>query len=406
MNATNIFTPLDWQVPAWRDRNLVVLLAGSAGGGKSRLAAEKIHGYLLHYPGAAGLVVRKTLNSMLNSTLLFLERAVMGAGRGRFVHHHRSARRFEYANGSVLVYGGMHDEAQREHIRSIGPDGALDVVWMEEATRFVESDFDEVLARMRGKAAPWRQVILSTNPGPPNHWIYKRLIVGGGAKVYESGAKDNRHNPSEYLQTLGLLTGTLRARMAGGRWVASEGVVYADFDHENLTDDEPIPGLPVELAYDDGYVDPRAILVIQRSGTRLLVAEEIYHSKHLEETCVSEIVELCQRRGWGLPVLAVGSPEAVALREHFRKAGIAVRSPGGVGIVEGIKAVRRLVCDGQGVRSLQVNRRCTNLISELTDGYRYPDSNGAPRRDEEKPLDGNDHAADALRYWVSVRMRR
>lgn len=404
MPNTNIatFRPLDWQVAAWRDKSLLLLLTGSAGGGKSRLAAEKVHGYLLHYPGAAGLVVRKTLTSMVNSTLLFLERQVMG--QGATVRHHRTARRFEYSNGSVLVYGGMADEAQREHIRSIGPDGALDIVWMEEATRFVEADLDEILARMRGKAADWRQVILSTNPAGPGHWIYKRLIVGGSASLHVSGVGDNRYNPADYLATLGLLTGTLGARLSAGKWVSSEGVVYADFDQDNLTDDEPDPNQPVELAYDDGYVDPRAILVVQRSGTRLLVADEIYHSKHLEEVCVGEIVDLCKARGWGLPALAVGSPEAVALREHFRKAGVAARSPA-LGIVEGIKLVRRLVCDGQGVRTLQVNRRCVNLIAEMTDGYQYP-ATGASRRDDEKPLGGNDHAVDALRYWVSLRMRR
>ncbi len=59
--------------------------------------------------------------------------------------------------------------------------------------------------------------------------------------------------------------------------------------------------------------------------------------------------------------------------------------------------------DWEGVRSLLVNKRCKNLITELTDTYRYPEQGS--RRDDEKPLDGNDHACDALRYWVHLRAR-
>jgi len=71
-------------------------------------------------------------------------------------------------------------------------------------------------------------------------------------------------------------------------------------------------------------------------------------------------------------------------------------------IVQGINTVRERVLDGNGVRTLRVNRRCKNLIRELTEGYVYPEGE---HRDNEKPKDGNDHAADALRYWIYTRSR-
>jgi hypothetical protein len=99
------FQPLPWQIAPWRDQSPVLLLTGSAGGGKSRLAAEKLHGFCLRYPGAMALAMRKIRQSMTNSTVLFIERSVIG--RDPRVNHYPSKLRFEYDNGSILAYGGM-----------------------------------------------------------------------------------------------------------------------------------------------------------------------------------------------------------------------------------------------------------------------------------------------------------
>jgi phage terminase large subunit len=72
------YTLLPWQVPAWKDKSPTLLLTGAAGGGKSRLAAEKINYYLSKYPGATGLVVRKAREYCKNSVVPFLRYTVIG----------------------------------------------------------------------------------------------------------------------------------------------------------------------------------------------------------------------------------------------------------------------------------------------------------------------------------------
>jgi PBSX family phage terminase large subunit len=411
------FRPLPWHIAPWRDTSREILLAGPAGTGKSRLAAEKVHAFLLKYPGATGVVVRKTRQSMVNSTVLFLERTIIG--RDPRVIHKKAEHRFEYANGSILAYGGMADEEQREQIRGIGINAGVDIVWMEEAVRFTEDDHNEILARMRGKAAPWTQIILSTNPGAPSHWINQKMILGKMAVVYDKATpQDNPYNPKEYIETLNYLTGILRQRLLDGLWVQAEGLVYPEFDHDNIAEitDEPDPRYGIELGADDGYVDPRAILFIQHQPDKIFVFDEIYHSRHLEEVCVSEVVQRCQEitDGWNknlaankllllrLPDIAIMSPEASALRQHFKKANIPVRGADN-DIVLGISTLRSLILDGNGVRILKVHPRCTNLIRELTETYRYPEGS---HRDNEKPADGGDHACEALRYWAHTRAKR
>jgi PBSX family phage terminase large subunit len=392
-----------WQYEFIMDRFRVALATGSAGGGKSRAAGEKLHAYCLHYPGAMALALRKTRQSMVNSTVLFLERTIIG--KDPRVKHRESKYRFEYSNGSVLAYGGMRDDDQREQIRSIGIEGGVDLIWLEEATHFDERDFEELLPRLRGTKGSFRQIMLTTNPAGPLHWIRRRLILGGQASVHRSGAVDNKFTASEYLETLGMLTGVQKARLVDGEWVQAEGVVYAEFAEDNIVRDrEPDPARPIELAFDDGYVDPRAILFIQRTGAEIFVFDEIYESRKLGEQHVAAIIERCEQKGWPKPELAIGSPEAVELHQQFRlKGDIAVRTLPHL-VIEGIKVVRRLIVDGNGYRAIRVHERCKNLIGELSGSYIYPEE--GTRRDDEKPLDGNDHAADALRYWCYARARR
>lgn len=416
------YKPLPWQIEPWRDKSAVMLLAGAAGTGKSRIAAEKVHGFLLKYPNATGLVLRKTRQSMVNSTLLFLERSIIG--NDPRVKHLKDANRFEYWNGSILAYGGMADEEQREQIRSIGAQGGVDIAWMEEATRFTETDYNEVLGRMRGRAASWLQVVLSTNPGPPSHWINQLLILGGGASVYDKARpEDNPYNPKQYLEMLDRLTGILRMRLKDGLWVQNEGLVYDQFDLDNLTDEDYDPAYPFELGIDDGFVDPRAILFIQRKPTGILLFDEIYESRRLssyharlilskcadlagkalpenwQSLSLEEAAQWVRSQGIPMPEIAMVSPEAKELQGNLRLADIPARKAKNE-ILPGIETVRELICDANGYRTLKVNRRARNFIKEVTEGYVYPEGK---HRDNEKPQDGNDHAADAFRYWAHTR---
>ena len=220
-------------------------------------------------------------------------------------------------------------------------------------------------------------------------------------------------------------------------FASAVGLVYGNFTVENLTDDEPDPELPIELAVDDGYIDPRATLFIQKQPNRILVFDELYHSRHLEETCIKEAIEVSARvygwkwrdakgepvigdkipqngegeelllQGWSrstrLPEIAVVSHEAPALHTRFRLADIPARV-GVHPILNGIPLVRRLICDDNERRVLQVNRRAQHFIEELTEGYKFPDDDEA-RNNNEKPIDANNHACDAFRTWVWLRAR-
>lgn len=399
------FKPIAWQIAPWHDTSPIMLLTGSAGGGKSRVAAEKLHAYCMRYPGAMGLMLRKTRESMTNSTVLFMDRAVIDTVHEPGVQHWSSKSRFEYANGSILAYGGMADEKQREQIRSIGQDGSVDIVWMEEANKFTEDDFNELLGRMRGKAAPWMQIMLTTNPDRPAHWIKKRLIDGGEASIHYSGAADNPHNPPAYAVNLERLTGVLYQRLVLGRWVQAEGAVYDGFDEAlHLIDPFPIPDdWRVIRSVDFGFTNPFVCQwwAIDPDG-RMYLFREIYQTRRTVKVHSEKIVEYAE------PVEITVTDHDAEDRATLEENGIYSQAAD-KRVMPGIQAVQeRLKVAGDGRPRLFVMRGATVAVDWQLEEARRPTStleefpgyvwNDKQAKDE--PVKANDHGMDAMRYAV------
>ena len=124
-----VFKPNNWQLEVLRDQSPVVLLHGTAGSGKSRVAGEKAHAFALRYPKSSILFLRKTESSLRNTMLVPFETQVLSGSN--LVQHIQHKRCYFYHNGSVIFYGGMANQKEREKIRGIGLEGGLDFVWID-----------------------------------------------------------------------------------------------------------------------------------------------------------------------------------------------------------------------------------------------------------------------------------
>lgn len=412
-------TAVRWHLPFMRDRSKVILCTGSKGGAKSRGAAEKIHAYHLKYPKSTGLVVRKTRETMTNSTILFFQtQVVVDDPRVRW---NGSAHRFEYANSSILAFGGMKDAEQREAVRSIGQAGGLDYIWMEEANAFESDDFGELIGCLRGHAAPWQQLVMTTNPDGPSHWIrvlfnlpvtppeskYLETPVG---HVYFSSAHDNPFNPPDYVEkTLGMLTGVQYERLVLGRWTQAEGVVYDNFDPQlNSRSVEYNPSRYLFWLMDDGYVEgggpgtlthhPRVVLLAQESdlGGLNILAERYKTLESSYEDTFTAVQAMSRELGiTDTPDLCYVDSSAAMLRGALGTHGF-FHTGATHPVLEGIRNVRRLICDGNGARLLQIHPRCTNLIREMQ-MYQYEEVGSLPGG-ERRPRKADDHGPDCVRY--------
>lgn len=394
-NVTAPYHPLDWQIAPLNDKSLILLMTGSAGGGKSRCAAEKVHAYCLKYPGAAGLIMRKAREWNSRSILPFYNETVIGSDKR--VAFNKSEGTFYYSNGSRVYSGGMMGNEQREAVRSIGGAGGLDIAWMEEANAFSREDYEEVLGRIRHTAADWQQVILTTNPGGSSHWIKKDLIDGKQANVYYSGAPENPNNSPAYIDTLKNLTGVMRDRLVLGKWVQAEGAVYDMFDHRvHVKERNPEEMKYWYLAMDEGYTNPAVILLVgEDSDGRFHQFRELYERGKLQEYVVSVAKDWARERS--VRMAAVDEAAAGLIADLTNNGVPAVASKGRV--LDGIQAVQnRLKVQGDGLPRYTIDPSCINTINEFESYVWKKASNTGISKDE--PEKENDHAMDALRYLV------
>ena len=349
---------------------------------------------MMRYPNATGLVLRKNRESMTNSTLLQIQ-GVLGLPYVRNVVHKPQDHRFEFSNGSILAYGGMKDQMQREQIRSVGKSGSVDFAWLEEATAFDEDDFNEVMARMRGRAAPFRQIMLSTNPDGPQHWINKRLILGQEATVFYSGAKDNPHLPPEYVETLNKMSGILRQRLAEGKWVQAEGVVYDNFTYERHV----IPPVDMPVAFsgykefiggaDSNFPLPRAgLLAAVTPNGEIHIVKEFYVPRAHPEDLGKWYSEFAKHFRTSVNVYHdPADQEAIAKLNGFPNV-FATNAKNDV--LPGINEVYRLLSEDR----IKIDRSCVELISAIQ-SYKWKKGG-----EKQVPDKVDDHLPDALRYCI------
>lgn len=397
MNSVgNTFKPLAWQVAPFMDKSPVLLLTGSAGGGKSKCAAEKIHAYLLKYNGATGIVGRKDKTAAGKSVVPFLLSNVMGnTDWGRF---YKSDGLFRYSNGSELWVVGMSGEDQREALKSIGKDGQVDIAWFEEANALAEDDHNLITTRMRGTAASWGQVIYTTNPDRPSHWINQRLIIGGEAAVYYSKAADNPHNPPSYFVTLDRLTGIMRKRMRDGLWVVAEGAVYDNFDPTiHVKRRNPAEIKFWYMAMDEGYNNPATVLLIGEDNDGRWHVFRVWYERHKLQSQVVDAArhyyQLVSRYGRRVSTIAVDAA-AAGLVAELRNASLPAVSAKG-GVIQGIKKIQdRLSTQPDGLPRLTIDPRCAAMINEF-ESYSWKKK---PAGISDEPNKEHDHTLDPLRY--------
>lgn len=235
------------------------MLDGPAGTGKSRVCLEKLNALAEKYPGCRLAIVRKFRAALTETALVTFEQHVKP--RCDIGNQQRRVRQsYEYPNGSEIVVAGIDNPVKLMSAE-------FDAIYVQEATELTLNDWEFLSTRLRNGVIPYQQLFGDCNPGPPSHWLKKRMDVGLTKRILSRHEENPRLFTSRgaltefgrtYLARLDKLTGPRRDRLRFGKWVAAEGMVYNNFDEAvHVIDPFPIPaGWRRIRAIDFGFVHP------------------------------------------------------------------------------------------------------------------------------------------------------
>jgi hypothetical protein len=410
------FTDKQWLATETADKFKYTLFGGSRGPGKSywlryyllrrllMFAAEGKIGVDVmlaceDYPSLTG----RQINKINKEFPLWLGSVKSTQDKGLGFHLHP-----QYGGGSILLRN-LDDPSKYQSFE-------FAIIGIDELTKNPVRTFNILRGSLRWPGVDNTQFVAATNPEANwvrDYWIEKRFppemdSLKDQFAFVQALPDDNPHLDKSYWQELSTLSGPLRDAWLFGDWYAgAEGLVYESFSTDNITDQEPNLERSYDIAVDDGYIDPRATLFIQRQANGdILVFDELYETKTLEETTIEHIKTRAAEDGLPLPEKAIVSHEAVALRERITSAGIPAKNwladkvGGGKSTrLAAITLTRGLILDGNNYRAIKIHRRCINLLDEIRSGYKYPEGKHGT---EAHPQDGNDHACNALESWIWV----
>lgn len=265
----------------------------------------------------------------------------------------------------------------------------------------------------------------TANPGLKGDWVKKRFvdtditskpahfasINGEDTQVDKSHPlarsrlyihalpTDNPNLDPEYLKTLYMLDPIRQRWYLQGDWNAEyKDGIYPNWSADNITyEADYLPGYPVYWFTDDGYTDPRVILLAQQrpckgKPDRLCIFAEYEQSGKLAAESISDV------KSWGYAHPDVNYYDAAAA-EYAANAQaqdiytIAAEKD----VSRGIQIVRRLICDHNGERLILVHPRCKRTIAAIP-GYRYSETKKLPNGEPAPEHDMQSHINDALRY--------
>jgi PBSX family phage terminase large subunit len=318
--------------------------------------------------------------------------------------------------GELYLFGvrwnvvGAKDEGSEKYIRG----RTVGIAYGDELTLIPKSFFDMMLTRMSPEGA---RLYGTTNPGSPFHYLKKEWLDdaqkrAAGIVWSEHFVLDDNLSLSEdkktYYRTV--FKGVFYDLFILGKWVLAEGVIYADcLSEENYYDDDARPlGLLSQGGYSEMFIpvdygtgNPTVFLHIVDDGQTYWVDDEYYwdsREQRQQKTDGQYITDLIEWRNSHAPrgCVVIVDPSAASLKAEMDLRGVWNEDAENE-VLDGIRSVANLLAK----KKLKIHKRCAKLIAELGT---YSWDTKAGEKGEDKPIKKNDHAPDALRYFVQTKV--
>lgn len=318
------------------------------------------------------------------------------------MRHTRDHYRFRWKRGDKVlevykgnrvnffeVFGGK-DESSYALIQGRTLAGVL----LDEVTLMPRSFVEQALTRCSVDGA---RLWFNCNPVSPGHWFYREWIEQASARnaLYLHFTMED--NPGLSDKTISdyktRFSGVFYERYILGRWVAAEGLIYPMYANTVATVPRSYERYYISMDY--GIMNPTAMILWGLCEGVWYAISEYYHSGRdtHEQLTDDQYHDALEELAGGRPITRViidpAAASFITLAEQRHKFRVMDADNS---VIEGIQHVAQCLTEG----TIKINDCCSNTIREFG-LYRWDD-----RALEDKPVKEDDHAMDAVRYFVQT----
>ena len=340
----------------------------------------------------------KTIGSFRRNVLFWLK--VMLAGRGYHVEDKRGENLVTVSRGQRInyfyVFGGT-DERSQDLIQGMTLAGVL----LDEVALMPESFVNQAVARC---SVDGSTIWFNCNPEYPSHWFKVNWIDKAAEKnlLYLHFTMDDNLSLSERVKERykRMYTGVWYERFILGLWVLAQGLIYSMF--QDAIGEPPENQTPSEycLSVDYGTMNAFAAILWAKYGAVWWAVREYYYSgretgeQKTDEEYAVDLDKTFEDITPGRSIETIIDPSAASFIALLRKrSGRYKVISADNAVLDGIRETATALKTGK----IKISRLLAALIKEA-EGYVW-DENAK----EDKPVKVNDHAMDAMRYFVKTK---
>ena len=289
---------------------------------------------------------------------------------------------------------GASDVRARERIQGMTAAGAL----VDEVALLPREYFDQIRLRCSVEGS---KIWATFNPEAPTHWLKQDVVdypEENGLSLHRFGFEDNPSLSEDTKQRYKKeFTGHFYQRFVEGDWAAGSGLIYPDVTYQDPPNDDYD-----ELGFGMDYAAAGtwSVLEFKRYGEIWYATNEIYEDfrnvePRIDEDMVEHLIAFIDDREYS--GVYIDPATYRSFKRIAQSSGVKLRWPK-VERVEGIRHTQALFKN----RKLLVGSGAVFLRREL-ESYSWDEKRAEAGLDE--PVKGFDHAADALRYFVTGRIQ-
>ncbi len=340
----------------------------------------------------------KTIGSFRRNVLNILK--LMLWSRGYKLKDHRADNMVEISKNGVTnyfyIFGGK-DESSQDLIQGLTLAGCF----FDEVALMPESFVNQATARCSVEGSKWW---FNCNPDGPFHWFKVNWIDKAKEKniIYLHFTMDDNLSLSEKIKQRykSQWSGVFYDRYIKGLWTVAEGIIYDMFNKDKhivdgcdcLIDNKKYR----YVSCDYGTQNAMVFLLWNKGNDGIWYCiDEYYYSgrdRKIQKTDSEYADDLVEFLNGREIFQIVVDPSAASFIAELKKRGFSVKKAKN-DVSNGIRMVATLLNQNK----IKFFSRCKNTIKEFSV---YAWDPKASERGEDAPIKQNDHAMDAIRYFI------